>query len=84
MQNYKMFPKQKKEYRKSDNANAFCPLFRQNPTKITVFTSKTKGKKCPMCKPMMAVCTKNTSLENQKMPSRRFTAWVRRSITTSA
>ena len=52
--------------------------------KITDFTSKTKGKKCSMCKPMVAACTKNTSLGNQKMPLRRFTAWVRRSITTSA
>ena len=63
---------------------AFYPLFRQIPMEITVFTSKTKGKKCPMYKPMVAACTKNTSLENQKMPLRRFTAWVRRSITTSA
>ena len=63
---------------------AFCPLFRQIPMKITVFTVKTKGKKCSMCMSTVAACTKNTSLGNQKMPFRRFTAWVRRSITTSA
>ena len=70
--------------KQNNKKTAFCPLFRQIPTKITVFTSKTKGKKCPMRKPMLASCTKNTSLENQKKPLRRFTAWVRRSITTSA
>ena len=32
--------------------------------KITVFTLNTKGKKCPMCKPMVTACTKNTSLGN--------------------
>ena len=70
--------------KQNNEKTAFCPLFRQIPMKITVFTLKTKGKKCPTCKPMVAVSTKNTSLENQKMPLRRFTAWVRRSITTSA
>ena len=70
--------------KQNDEKTAFCSLFRQIPMEITVFTSKTKGKKCPMCKSMVAVCTKNTSLGNQKMPLRRFTAWVRRSITTSA
>ena len=70
--------------KQNNEKTAFCPLFRQIPMEITVFTVKTKGKKCPMCKSMVAVCTKNTSLGNQKMPLRRFTAWVRRSITTSA
>ena len=45
--------------KQNNEKTAFCPLFRQIPMKITVFAVKTKGKKCPTCKPMVAACTKH-------------------------